>query len=78
MLLVNCKVKLKLRWTKYCVLSVVTNNNDDASPNNTIFTIKNTKLYVPVVTLSAKNNQKLSKLLSKRFERSNFLTGCLF
>ena len=27
-------------------------------------------MYVPVVTLSAKDNQKLSKLLSKRFERS--------
>ena len=35
-----------------------------------IFTIKYTKLYVPVVTLSAKDNQKLSKLFSKGFERS--------
>ena len=35
-----------------------------------IFTIKDTKLYVPVVTLSAKDNQNLSKLLSKRSERS--------
>ena len=34
------------------------------------FTIKNTKLYVPAVTLSAKVNQKLSKLFSKEFERS--------
>ena len=35
-----------------------------------IFTIKETKLYVPAVTLSAKDNQKLQKLLSKGFERS--------
>ena len=42
-------------------------NNDD---NNIIFTIKDTKLYVPVVTLSARVNQKLIKLLSKGFERS--------
>ena len=35
-----------------------------------IFIIKDTKLYVLVVTLSAKHNHKLSKLLSKRFERS--------
>ena len=42
-------------------------NNDD---NNIIFTIKDTKLYVPVVTLSARDNQKLIKLLSKGFERS--------
>ena len=37
---------------------------------NIIFTIKDTKLYVPVVTLSARENQKLSKRLSKGFERS--------
>ena len=42
-------------------------NNDD---NNIIFTIKDTKLYVPVITLSARDNQKLSKTLSNGFERS--------
>ena len=70
--LINCKVELKLRWTKYCVLAIVgTDNvsgNDDN--NNIIFTIKYTKLYVPVVTLSARDNQKLSELLSKGSERS--------
>ena len=35
-----------------------------------IFTIKNTKLYVPDVILTARDNEKLSKLLSKGFERS--------
>ena len=35
-----------------------------------IFTIKEPKLYFPLVTLSAKYNQKLSKLLSKVLERS--------
>ena len=38
--------------------------------NIIIFVIKDTKLYVLVVTLLAKHNHKLSKLLSKRFERS--------
>ena len=38
--------------------------------NDIVFTIKDTKLYVPVVTLSARDNQKLSKLLSKGFEKS--------
>ena len=38
--------------------------------DKTIFTIKHAKLYVFVVTLLAKYNQKLSKLLSKKFERS--------
>ena len=69
MLLINCKVE----WTKYCVFSAgVTENvvNENAKANNIIFTIKDTKLYVPIVTLSARNNQKLSKLLSKGSERS--------
>ena len=42
-------------------------NNDD---NTIIFTIKDKELYVPVVTLSARDNQNLSKILSKGFERS--------
>ena len=33
------------------------------------FYYQDTKLYVPVVTLSAKNNKKFSKLLSKGFKR---------
>ena len=32
--------------------------------------MKDTTLYVPVVTLSVRDNQKLPKLLSKGFERS--------
>ena len=44
------------------------NNNDDG--NNIIFTIKDTKLYVLVVSLSARDNQKLSKILRREFERS--------
>ena len=68
--LINWKVELKLKWTNHCVLSAIGNENDEAKSNNNIFTIKDKKLYVHVVTLSAKNNQKLSKLFSKGFERS--------
>ena len=69
--LINCKVELKLKWTKYCVLATGGNDNDDANSSSIIFTIKGTKLYVPgIVTSSTKDNQKLSKLLSKGFERS--------
>ena len=44
LLLITCKVELKIRWKKHCVLSVAgTNNavgnNDDS---NIVFTIKNT------------------------------------
>ena len=45
-------------------------DNNDANSNVIIFTIKDTKLYVSVVTLSARDNQKVSKLLSKWFKRS--------
>ena len=67
--LINYKVDLKLNWTKYYILSAAgadNNNgnvNDTVSGNNITFTIKDTKLYVPVVTLPSKDNQKLSKLL---------------
>ena len=70
--LINWKVELKRKWTKYCVLSANSNDNDSDNDNadNIIFTIKGTQLYVPVVTLSAKDNKKLSGLLSKGFEKS--------
>ena len=72
---VNRRAELKLRWTRYCILSASGNKNninEDANVNNIIFTIKDTKIYVPAVTLSARDNQKLSKRLSKGFEGSVF------
>ena len=36
---------------------------------DTTFKITNTKLYVPIVTLSSKDNVKLIKLLEKGFKR---------
>ena len=68
--LINFKVELRLKWTKYCVLVAVGVDNADANSNNIIFTIKDKKLYVPVLTLSAKDNLKLTKHLSKGLERS--------
>ena len=74
MSLINCNVELKLKWTKYCILSAADNenhsdNDNDDNANKIIFNIKDTKLFVPVKTLSARDNQTLSKFLSKRFER---------
>ena len=68
--LINCKVKLKLKWTKHCVLFVLGTENIDANSNNVVFTTIDTKLYVHVVTSLEKENQKLLKLLSREFERS--------
>ena len=60
MLLINCKIHLELSWTKDCVLA-----NTNA---NTRFKI-NTNLYVPIVTLSSKDNVKPVKLLEEGFNR---------
>ena len=51
-------------------MSAAGNDNANSNCDNIIFTIKDTKLYVPVVTLSARDNQKLTKPHSKGFERS--------
>ena len=56
--LINCKVELKIKWTKYCVLSANDIDDDNDNANNIIFTIKDTRLYVLVVTLSERGNQK--------------------
>ena len=72
--LIICKVESKLKWRKYCVLFATSADNvngsvnDNSNGNNIIFTIKGTKLYVPDVTLSARDYRKLSKLLSKEFQ----------
>ena len=55
---------------KVLFFSAASANNANANPNNVIFTIKETKLHIPVLKLSAKENNKLSKLLSKGFRRS--------
>ena len=53
---------------KYCVLAAAGNDNinnkvnDDSNGNNTTFTVKDTKLYVTVLILSARDNWKLLKL----------------
>ena len=74
MALINWKLELKLEWTKYWVLSAASsynyscNVNEDVHNNNTIFTVKDTQLYAPVVTLSARDNRKLSDFLVKELK----------
>lgn len=72
MSLINCKIEIKLKWTKYYLLAVLGKENDnaDVDSNNNIVTIKDTKLYLSVVTLSTEDNEKLLKPLSKGCERS--------
>ena len=60
--LINCKIKLNLTWKKECVVST------DAG--DAVFIINDTKMYVPVVTLSKKDNKDFIEQQNKGFQRS--------
>ena len=66
--LINCKIHLELEWDPDCLLC----SNNAAAGNNVTFQITDTKLYVPIVTLSTKDTTHLINLLSERFKRSVF------
>ena len=67
--LINCKIKLNLTWKKECVLSTL--DDDAGNPeNNAVFIINDTKLYVPVVTLSKEDNKDFLEQQNKGFQRS--------
>ena len=78
--LINCKTELILTWFKNCVLiskaSREVNYGADPvvrkidNPQNAIFEITDTRLYVLVVTLSKENNIKLLKQLKSVFKRT--------
>ena len=59
--LINCEVELSLKWYENCILP--------SAGDNATFTITDAKLYVPIVTLSAEDNAKLSTLLGEGFKR---------
>ena len=59
--LINCEVSLFLTWSPTCV---ITNSTGQGK-----FKITDTNLYVPVVTLSTKDNEKLLQQLGFGFKR---------
>ena len=61
MSLINCKCPHELIWIEDCTLP---NAGDSAK-----FKITGAKLYVPIVTLSTKDNVNLTKQLSNGFKR---------
>ena len=63
--LVNCKIDLELTWQKDCMISSV----NAAAGQVVSFMIANTKLYIPAVTLSTKDNE-LTKQVNDGFRRS--------
>ena len=65
MALITCEISLQLKWSKKCIL--VAGNAANQMPE---FKTTDTKLYVPVVTLSTQDNVKLLKQLKSGFKRT--------
>ena len=57
-----------MSWCENCILS--------SAGDNAIFTITDAKRYVPIVTLSAEDNAKLSNLLGDGFKRLVYWNKC--
>ena len=78
--LINCEVSLNLKWSKNCVLTSKATRNIIAaqgdqplvnainSPTSEVLDVTDCKLYIPVVTLSVKNDNKLYEHLKERFK----------
>ena len=60
--LINCKIKLNLTWKKECVFST------DAG--DAVCIINDTKMHVPVVTVSKEDNKYFIEQQNKDFQRS--------
>ena len=58
--LINCEINLILTWSEDCIISSATGKAK--------FKITDTKLYVPVVTLSTQDNAKLLQQLKSGFK----------
>ena len=75
--LVNCEVSLNLSWSETCVITsmekrilVASQPNGGDSPESVTYKIKDCKLYVPVVALSAENDNELLQQLKTGFKRA--------
>ena len=49
--LINCNIHVELNWTKNYVTS---DNGDENNNDETIFKIRNTKLYIPILLYQLK------------------------
>ena len=67
--LINYKIHLELNSNDDCVMYGANTyaDGDNANDRETTFQITSTKLYFPVVTLSTKDNENLTKQLDEGF-----------
>ena len=61
--LINCEINLILTWSSNCVIT----NSTGAGT----FETDDTKLYVPVVTLSTQDNAKITSTITIWFQKNN-------
>ena len=88
LLLINCEIELELSWSKTCIISeILITPRIPANPNanppvqevasiqttGATFQINNAKLFVPVVTLSVKDNIKFLENIKQGFIKEQFL-----
>ena len=67
--LINCKIQLAINCNNSCVMYGA-DANADGNDRETTFKITSTKSYVPIATLSTKDNVNLTKQLNEGCERS--------
>ena len=72
--LIKCEIELILTWSKNCVFAYMSanaaTNSAIIAPTGLEFELKETKLYVLVVTLSKENDTKLLEQLKSAFKRT--------
>ena len=70
--LINYKVELSFNWIENCVLTSaeIGANVNETGADSATFKLTDRKRYVRLITLSAEDNVKLSKLLSEWYKRS--------
>ena len=70
--LINYKIHLVLNWNNDCEMHSADTyaGGDDNNNREATFQITSTTLYVPVVSLSTKDNVNLAKQLNEGFKRS--------
>ena len=78
--LINCEINLILTWSEICVITSKATRDADSDPNtavaavnnstNATFKIEETKLYIPVVTLSTEDDNKLLEQLKSGLRKT--------
>ena len=76
--LCNCKIHLELNWSNNCAVDGADTyaGGDNVNNRKTAFKITNTKLYVPIFSLSTKDNVDLTKQLNEGYKRTVYWNKC--